>query len=102
MDPSSRALLSLVDPAERGAGPDQQRLGGVQGAVQMPGHLGYRQPVEVAQRERGPVVRAEPAEYLAGADPVDDRLPWVINPGRLAVQQAQAALLPLDPPPVVG
>ena len=68
----------------------------------MPGHLGHRQPVEVTQRERGPVVRAEPVEHFAGADPVDDRLPWVVDAGRLTVQQAQPALLPLDPPPVVG
>ena len=42
----------------------------MQGAVQVPGYLGHRQPVEVAQRERGPVVRAEPVEHLAGTDPV--------------------------------
>jgi hypothetical protein len=74
----------------------------VHGAAQVPGHLGHRQPVEVAQRERGPVVRAEPAERLAGPDPVDGALPRVVDGHRLAVQQAQPALFPLDPPPVVG
>jgi hypothetical protein len=98
----ARALLCFVDPAERGAGPHQQCLGGVQSAVQVPGDLGHRQPVEVAQRERGPVVGAEPVEHLAGADPVDDRLPRVLDARRLAVQQAQPALFALDPPPVVG
>jgi hypothetical protein len=47
-------------------------------------------------------MRAEPVEHLAGTDPVDDCLPWVIGARRLAVQQAQPALLPLDPPPVIG
>ena len=68
----------------------------------MPGHLGHRQPVQVAQGKRGPVVRAEPVEHLAGANPVDDRLPWIVDGRRLAVQQAQPALLPLDPPPEGG
>jgi 6-pyruvoyltetrahydropterin/6-carboxytetrahydropterin synthase len=74
----------------------------MQSAVQVPGYLGHRQPVQVAQRERGPVVGAEPVENLPGTDPVDDHLPWVVDVRRLAVQQTQPALLPLDPSPVVG
>ena len=74
----------------------------MRGAVQVPGHLRPRQPVEVAQRERGPVVSAEPVEHLAGTDPVNEHLPRIIDARRLAVQQAQPTLLPLDPAPVVG
>ena len=66
---SSKKRWAVV--AKRGASAHQQRLGSVHGSVQVPGHLGHRQPVEVAQRERGPVVRAELAEHLAGPDPLD-------------------------------
>src|SRR6185436_4338911 len=44
----------LVRPPERGPGPHEQRLGGVDGPVELLGHLGDRQAVEVAERERGP------------------------------------------------
>jgi hypothetical protein len=48
----SRPAKPLVDPAERGAGPHQQRLGGVDGAVQVPGHAapGLQVAVDVRQR----------------------------------------------------
>ena len=44
----------LVGAAEGDAGPDEQRLGGVDGAAEQLGHLGHREAVEVAQRERAP------------------------------------------------
>ena len=46
-----------VADAERVAGADEQRFGRVHGAAELVGDLGNGQAVEVAQRERGAVVR---------------------------------------------
>src|SRR5438045_3217301 len=60
----SRRLLGIVpplavSPAERPLGPHQQGLGGVDRPVEMVGHLGNREPVDVAERQRGPMVGGE-------------------------------------------
>ena len=44
---------------ERSSGPDEQRLGGMNASAQALGNVRHGQPVEVAQRERGAVVRAD-------------------------------------------
>src|SRR5689334_12710721 len=45
----------------------EERFGCVHGPVELLGDFGNRQPVEVAQRECGAMVRAEFTEHLAGA-----------------------------------
>ena len=62
-------VLLSVGAAERDAGPDEQGLGGVDGAPQLLGHLGDGQAVEVAQRERGLVVGAELGQHVRGRGP---------------------------------
>ena len=59
----------LVRSATRNAcaGADEQRLGRVHGAIEVVGDLGDGEAVEVAQRERGAVVRAELGEHLVRA-----------------------------------
>src|SRR5262249_33647176 len=52
----------VVTGAEGAAGAHEQRLGRVHGATEMVGDVGHRQAVEIAQRERGAVMRAERRE----------------------------------------
>jgi hypothetical protein len=44
----------------------EEGFGRVQRAAEVVCDLGYREAVEVPQRERGPVVSAELGEHLAG------------------------------------
>ena len=59
-----------VGAAERDAGANQQGLGGVQRTVELRGDLGHGQVVEVAQSQRGAVVRAEQVQHLPGTQRV--------------------------------
>lgn len=80
----------------------QQGFGGVHRASQMIGDLRDREAVEVAQRQRGAVVRAELVEHLPGEDGVERRVPRIVGLVLLGVHQPQVALLPLLAPPVIG
>src|SRR3954468_8361782 len=88
-----------VRPAEGAAGPDQQRLRGVDRAAQEGGDLRYRQVVEVAQGEGGSVLRGQALEHLLRAEGVEPDVPRVHDV--LVVGQPEAALLALPAPPVV-
>ena len=78
----------VVSGTERVAGADEQRLGRVDGAIEMFGALGNGQSVEIAQRERGAVVRAELAEHFARADAIEVLVEAVVDdvgrPGSVA------------------
>src|SRR5262249_2669855 len=50
---------SFVGAAEGDAGPHEEGLGGVDPPAEVVGHLGDREAVEVAQRERGAMVGTE-------------------------------------------
>ena len=65
------------------------------------GHLGHGQPVEVAQRERGLVVRAELGQHLARPGGVDVGVPRVLPRDDGLLDGLQLALLPGPAPPVV-
>ena len=73
------ALSLFVDAAERGPGPDQERFGGVQAAAEFPGDLGYRQAVQVAQRQRRAVMRRQPGQSSVGSRDVELRIPGILR-----------------------
>src|SRR3954470_21113536 len=60
-------VTSCVRDPERVAGAYEQRFRRVHRPVQVSGDLGYREPVDVAQRKRRAMVRAQLVENLAGA-----------------------------------
>src|SRR6478672_1486506 len=66
-------LTLLVETAERVAGADEQRLGGVDGTAEDLGDFGHGQTVDVAERERDAMVWPERVEDLARARLVDVR-----------------------------
>ena len=72
---ASGIVASVVGAPEGGLGPHEQGLGGGGGPAEQLGHLGHRQGVQVAQRERGPVVRTEGAQHLVGAVGVEVAVP---------------------------
>ena len=67
------------------------RFGRMHGSIEMLGHLGNREPVDVAQREGGAMMRAQSVEHFAGARPLEP-VGDVALLGGLG-QQLQAALL---------
>src|SRR3954469_20521615 len=68
-----------VRTAEGAAGADEQRLRGVDRALEEGGDLRYRQVVEVAQGEDGAVLRGEAVEHLLGAEGVEPLVPRVLG-----------------------
>src|SRR5215469_303256 len=95
--------LRRVRGAERRPGPDQQRLGGVHGTAEHAGHLGHRQVIHVPQRQRGPVVRAEPLQHVLGPQGIEPGVPRVVAVRiRRRGHGTQRALLPGLPAPMVA
>jgi len=68
----------------------------MQGASEVTGDLRDRQAIEIAQGQRGPVVRAQRVEHLMGHDGIDLDVPRVFGLAASGVHQAQTALLPSD------
>ena len=89
---SSQRLRVLIgrpiSHPERGAGANQQSFGGMHGASEVLGDLRDRQTVEVAQGQRGPVVRAQRVEHLMGRHGVDLDIPRVVALADGGVYQA--------------
>src|SRR3954447_3640900 len=77
-----------VRAAEGGAGADEQRLRGMDRALEEGGDLRHGQVVQVAQGEGGPVLRGEPVEHLLGTQCVEPDVPGILG-GRAALEQAQ-------------
>ena len=73
------------------------------GPVELGGHLGHGQTVEVAERERGPVMGAELGEHAVGTSRVDVGVPGIVD-GRFGPTggEAQLALVEVLQAPVVG
>src|SRR3954454_20326803 len=77
------SCLGFVLRAEGDAGADEERLGGVDGAVDDRGDLGNRQSVDVAQGEDQAVVGPEPLQRLGRVLGGDRRVPWVLGDRRV-------------------
>ena len=90
-----------VRDSEGIAGAHEKRFGRVHRAVEELGHLGNGEPVEISQRERGAVVRAECVEDLPGARALEPLVAVVDGFVFFAGEQPQAALLPSLAAPVV-
>src|SRR4051794_12761546 len=75
------------------AGSYQECLGGMHRAAEMVGHFGHRQAVEVAQRQRAAVVRAELLQHGMGVGAFESQVDVVVDVGFVVCQQAEPALL---------
>src|SRR3954451_5410060 len=93
-------LTSRVSDSERVAGADEKGLGRGHGAVEVLGNGGPRHPVDVAQRERGAVVRTEFAEHLVRARALEE-LVHAVGYVLFVGERLQAARLARLSPPVV-
>src|SRR4051812_47649913 len=93
-------LTSRVSDSERVAGAHEEGLGRVHGAIEMVGNLRDRQPVDVAKRERGAMVRPERVEHLVRARPFE-QLVDAVGHLLLVGEQLQPARLARLAPPMV-
>ena len=73
------------------------------GAVHRMGDVGDRHVVQVAKRQRRPMLRGERLQRLVGLQRVERRVPRVARliPGGITGDRAEAALLAGQPPPVI-
>src|SRR3974390_1137453 len=96
---SGIAAPFLVGDAEPLPRAYQQRLRRVHGAAEQPRDLWHREAVEVAQRERGPVMRAERLEHRVCVHAVEAQVGVLVAVAGWG--ELQAAFLACVPPPVV-
>src|SRR4051794_33940824 len=91
-----------VGDAGRVASAYEQCLGGMNRAAEVVGDLRNRQPVEVAQRQRAPVMGSQPIEYGARLRSLEPQVHIVlVDIGFLFSQEAQSALFARLLAPVV-
>src|SRR4051812_47585961 len=86
---------ALVGAGGGRAGADQQRLGGVHGALQQGGDLRHRQVVEIAQGQGGAVGGGGAVEDLLGQERVEAGVPRILGGRGAAVEELKAPFLPL-------
>src|ERR1022692_2188476 len=91
----------FVDAAKRRPCPDQERLGGMKAPAELPGDLGNRQPVQVAQRQRRALMGGKTGKGRVGSRDVKLRLPRVVHRLGAARDRAEPAALEVRSPPVV-
>src|SRR5215831_4785948 len=92
----------VITGAERAAGAHEQRFGGVDAAIEMLRDLADRQSVEIAQRQRGSMVRTERRKHFPSSLPVEARVHVVVDDHRVRVLgELKSALFACCPPPVV-
>jgi hypothetical protein len=94
-------FLLSIDTAKGGAGTGEQRLGGVNIATEVACHFGYREPVEVPQGKRGPLVAVEMSEGSIQSGSVESGFPRVVDLVGEGTGEREAAFLPTLSPPVV-
>src|SRR5579859_3831115 len=95
-------LLFRVGVAERQPGAHEQRLGGVQGAVEYLGDFDHGEIVQVPQGQHAAVVWRELLERLPRSETVQVNVPWVFGlVAGLGGDGAQAALLATQASPVI-
>jgi hypothetical protein len=96
------AFSLYIGLAQSNSGSDQQGFGGTEAATQVLGHLSYREPIEVAQRERRPLVTIQLSKSFMDGDSVELRLPRVVQLLRQRTPEHPTALLPSLATPVVN
>jgi hypothetical protein len=96
------AFSLYIGLAQSNSGSDQQGFGGTEAATQVLCHLSYREPIEVAQRERRPLVTIQLSKSFIDGDSVELPLPRVVQLLRQRTLEHPTALLPSLATPVVN